>query len=176
MDVDDIFRHGKTIAPEHHRSGQKIGDREIMWALTCEAFYVARFYSSPPKTGYPSKSAMPDAPEEVTYWQKVMAALRGEGDMPDAADGFRPPIPAAADFTRADIVLRWFHEYALSEAGRRKTLRKAVAAKAIGVRDCVVRVNTGLNKHQIIRAKQRAMDDMLRGIAPSAPSVVRFTA
>lgn len=151
---------GLEMAMDHVRKGQGVTDRDIWWALLCEAAEVARLcYSAPPRTGMPRKSAMPDAPDEVSDWQLISAYLNGTlEEMP--TDESQPPQPSAEQVTRSEMVLWVWHEAALKENGDWKRMRKAVYLKACGVPDRKVRAVTGFTRQRIHSAKNTAMQDM----------------
>ena len=62
------------------RDDRRLGDtpEAIMWVLLRDAFRVSRFFAGTPRAGYPVKSAMPEAPDEITIWQKINAYIKGE--------------------------------------------------------------------------------------------------
>lgn len=155
---------GLDMAMEQVRAGQEVGDREIMWALLCEAADVSqRTYSGPPRLGLPRKSAMPDAPDEISQWQLVSAYLRGDLEEMPVEDS-QPPQPDAAQITRAEMVLEVWHRAALTGYGDWRRMRKAIYMKACGMPDRKVRALTGFSRQRRHKAKQRAMDDMLEFI------------
>lgn len=153
--------HGLDMAMDQARAGQEVTDREIWWALFEEAVKVSAIcYSPAPRSGLPSKSAMPDSPDEVTQWQQVMAYIRGQIDeMP--TDEARPPQPSAEQITRADMVLTVWHIAALRDMGDWKRMRKAIYLRAAGVPPRKITAITGLTRQRMHDAKNRAMADML---------------
>ena len=156
---------GLDIAIEQVRAGQEVGDREIIWALLCEAAKVSGLtYSGPPRRGMPVKSTMPDAPDEVSAWQLMSAYLRGDlEEMP--TEQVTPPQPTAEQVTRAEMVLDVWHRAALIARGDWSRMRKAVYLKACGVPDRKVRAVTGFTRARIHSSKQQALDDMQEFIA-----------
>lgn len=156
------FRVGETIAGDYTRAGTSIGDGEIIWALLCDAHKVLRLaYSGPPRSGYPTKSSLPDTPDEVTYWHKLSAYLSNDAvdEIPEIEG--RPPMPSAEDVTRAEIVIDVFH-HAVT-LGRDK--KRAVYLKACGKRPRSITRITGLDTTSQKAAKRRAVSQMLAFIS-----------
>lgn len=158
------WRIGEDLARDQVRRGDPVDDSAIMWALLCDAAKVSRIaYKAPPPQGFPGKSVMPDAPEEISAFAKMRAYLSGElEEMPEEAS--RDPQPDAAAIDRAEAVLWLWHNEALNNKGARSNLKKAVYAKALGVPDRKVRAKTGLTREQIKHAKRQAVSDMLAKI------------
>lgn len=153
------IRHGETLAVDAARANQTLGVEDVMWALFREAVETSRSYSSPPRTGYPSKSAMPEAPDEISPWARIMSYLQGEiQEMP--VDGVARVRPSAAQISRADAVLYLWHTYALPRRGHRKKMRQAVYAKAAGVPYRLIKARTGISRTALYNAQQDAMQDM----------------
>lgn len=152
---------GLDMAMERVRAGQTVGDREIWWALLCDAIKASAIaHKAPPWLGMPSKSSMPDAPDEVTQWQMMMAYVRGQiEEMP--VEVSRPPQPSAEEITRAEMVLQVWHIAALRNLGDWKRMRKALYLSAAGCPHRKIRAVTGLDRRRIHDAKDRAMKDML---------------
>jgi len=64
------IRVGERSARENLRKGDQFFDYMIGWELLREAASVSSVaHSGPPRTGYPSKSAMPESVDDVSYWQ-----------------------------------------------------------------------------------------------------------
>lgn len=161
--MDRAWRLGREIAPMFTRQGDPINDRAIMWALLCMAVEVLdRAYTGPPRLTWPAKSTWPDAPDEVTAREKIVAYLRGDLDEMPADEG-TPPMPDATMVSIAEAVMELWHGYALKGARDWRRRRTAVYLKARGVPDRVARHKTGLDRVSIKRAKWSAMDDMIRG-------------
>lgn len=151
---------GVDMAKEMIRSDVTMTEAHVMWALLCEAAKVSHLvHPAPPRTGYPVKSAMPEAPDDVTQWQRISAYLRGEvGELPDIET--RPPRPSVVQIDRADIILEVWHRFALANRGNRSKMKRAVYLKACGVPDRKVRAVTGMTRRQIHAAKETAMWEM----------------
>lgn len=160
-DWQRAFRAGAELA----RDDRRLGDtpEAVMWVLLRDAFRVSRFFAGTPRAGYPSKSSMPDAPDEITVWQQISAYLRGEVDeLPEYEPS--PVRPSAEECTRADHVLRLFHA-ATSAWGTNSRRRKSVAALAMGMRKRAVSSRYGLTRRQIDVARERALREMVEKIS-----------
>lgn len=159
-DWDRHFRDAASFAADYHRSGTAIGPEALMWALLCDAARVtALAYRAQPYQGYPTKSAWPDAPDEITWWQQHSAYLRGEvEDLP--ADDSRPPIPTAAEISRAEAVLHlWHHAVTLGRQRKRAVYLRACQRSA----GKVTRI-TGETQREQKAARRRAIREMLGAI------------
>ena len=151
---------GVEMAKDQIRSDVKMDESHVMWALLCEASKVAeQAYTAPPRSGFPTKAALPEAPADVTQWQLISAYLRGEVEEIPEADA-RPPRPTAEQVTRSEVILEVWHRFALNRFGERSKMKKAVYLKACGVPDRKVRAVTGMTKQRIHSAKKEAMQDM----------------
>ncbi len=156
-DWQRAFRAGAELA----RDDRRLGDtpEAIMWVLLRDAFRVSRFFAGTPRAGYPVKSAMPEAPDEITIWQKINAYIKGEvQELPEYEPS--PIRPSAEECTRADHVLRLFHSVT-SGWGTNSTRRKSVAALAMGLRKEAVIRRYGLTRRQIDVARERALREMV---------------
>lgn len=151
---------GLDMAFEASRQGQDITDRDVWWALFREAVQVAAIsYMAPPRGAYPTRSSMPEAPDEISAWAKLMAYVRGQiEDMP--VTDARPPQPSVAQITRAEMVLDVWHTAALRNLGDWKRLRKALYLRAGGCPPRKIRAITGISRQRLYDAKIRAMTDM----------------
>src|SRR5690554_1905181 len=105
FDWTRAVRAGEVLAVENARRGVAPDVTHVMWELLREAADVSqRAFPSLPRLGYPSKSSIPDGPEEATMWQRIAAYLRGEiEEMP--SDETRPPRPSIEQVSRAEAVL-----------------------------------------------------------------------
>lgn len=167
------IRWGEAAAEENPPPGGRTGPVrkwEIWWELFQSAIEVSRIaYRAPPRTGYPAKSMMPEAPDEITYWQKQAAYLRGDlSELP--VDDSKPPRPSAAEVSRAECVLEVYHNVALIGAKDWRRKRQAVFLRGSGVPAPAVRARTGLPKQTVQDAKVRAMRDMADFVALIASS------
>jgi len=153
-------RDGTQMAQQNAKRGVVVDGTHIVWELLKEAATVSRIaYSSPPRTGLPMKSALPDGVDEVTVWQMISAYLRGEVENLPSSDT-KAPRPTAKQITRAEVMLELWHKVALNDKGDRKRLKHAVYLKASGMRPRVVRSKTGLNYQQLWKAQKDACSDL----------------
>lgn len=164
-DMDRIFRHGAELAERSVRRDRDIQAEDIMWALFCEAVETSRSLSGVPRLCLPRKSAWPDAPDEETYFARVMRLLKA-GEPLDEAQGQRPRIsPSAARMTRHDVIMALWHRHALRGMGDWKRQRAALWDYANGMRSAKVCRLYGLTRMGLTRLKRRAMADILNGVA-----------
>ena len=153
-------RDGTQMAQENAKRGVVVDGTHIVWELLKEAATVSRIaYSSPPRSGLPMKSALPDGVDEVTVWQMISAYLRGEVENLPSSDT-KVPRPTAKQITRAEVMLELWHHIALVEKGDRKRLKRAVYLKASGMRPRAVQELTGLNYQQLWKAQKDACSDV----------------
>jgi len=166
FDWTRAIRAGEIMAVENARRDANLGVEHVMWELLREAADVSqRAYSGLPRLGYPEKSAMPDAPPEVTTWQMMAAYLRGEvEEMP--TDTSTKPRPSMEQVSRSEAVLDVWHWHALKRKGQGSRIKHAVYLKACGVPDRKVRAVTGMTRQAIHAAKVEAMQDMWEFIRP----------
>jgi hypothetical protein len=145
-----------------HGNGRVDDDTAVMWGMLCHAVRVsAAADPAPPRAGYPSAS--PGAwlaPDEVTWWQRVAAALRSETDGV-VEDDNRPPPPEHIEILLRDELLLIWHGHALRGLGDWRRLRKAVYALARGAPPRRVQAETGLSRDRLRHARNRAVADML---------------
>jgi hypothetical protein len=145
-----------------HGNARVNEDAAVMWGLLCHAVRVSRAADPAlPRAGYPSAS--PGAwlaPDEITWWHRVAAALRGETDGVVEADN-RPPPPEGIEILLRDEVLQLWHAHALVLLGDGRRLRKAVYALACGVSSRRVQRETGLTRDRLRHARDRAVADLL---------------
>ncbi|PRX33972.1 hypothetical protein SAMN05216257_104103 [Meinhardsimonia xiamenensis] len=150
------------LAARYAHGNSKLDDRAVMWGMLCHAIRVsARADAPPPRSGYPSAS--PGAwlaPDEVTWWQRVAAALRGETEEvePPAA---RAPHPDATEIALRDEVLEVWHGHALRGLGDWRRIRRAVYALAAGVPGRKVQAESGLSRDRLKHARARGIEDLL---------------
>ena len=159
--------HGVTLAGENHREYDTGEAWTAMWELLCEAARVSRAFDAPPHTGYPAKSSLPDAPEEMTPWQRQMAYLRGELDEVPV-DEPQPPAPTASEVTRAEAVLELWHAHALWRGAHPHPAKRHIYRLAEGASIGSVMRRTGLARHQVLAMKRRAAEQMLRAAGVTA--------
>lgn len=134
----------------------------VMWGLLCHAVRVSALADPvPPRSGYPAAS--PGAwltADDVSWWARVAAALRGETDGV-VEGGTRPPAPTAVEILLRDEVLELWHAHALRELGDWRRLRRAVYALACGLPPRRVQEETGLSRDRLRHARDRAVSDLL---------------
>jgi hypothetical protein len=158
------IKAGVEMAGEQVRSDVQVKETHVMWALLKEAAQVSSLaYRAPPRTGWPQKSSLPDAPDDVSQWQMMMAYIRGQVEDAPAVKA-RPPQPSVEQIARAEIILHIWHHYALKRKGERSRIKRAVYLKACNVPDRKVRAVTGMTKQAIHAAKEEAMRDMWAAI------------
>jgi hypothetical protein len=154
------IRAGADLAAQQVRSYVDVKETHVIWALLCEAAQTSsRAYSGPPRTGFPRKDIMPDAPDDVSHWHMMMAYIKGQVENAPE-DRPTPPTPSAEQISRAEVILHIWHHYALRKKGARHRMKKAVYLKACGVADRKVRSITGFTRQAIHSAKDEAMRDM----------------
>lgn len=151
---------GMQMAVENARKDTTLSAVHVMWELLCEAAKTSQIaYTAPPRTGYPTKAIMPDAPADVTQWQLISAYINGQLDeMP--TDDSRPPIPSSEQVSRAEVVLELWHKHALRNQGQKSKIKKAVYLKACGVPDRKITGLVGASRQTILTARNRAMQEM----------------
>jgi hypothetical protein len=145
-----------------HGNGRVDDDDAVMWGMLCHAVRVsAAADPAPPRAGYPSAS--PGAwlaPDEVSWWSRVAAALRGETEGVVEGDN-HPPAPGTVEILLRDEVLQIWHGHALRGLSDWRRLRKAVYALACGAPPRRVQHETGLSRDRLRHARDRAVADML---------------
>lgn len=164
-DWQRAFRAGAELA----RDDRRLGDtpEAVMWALLRDAFRVSRFFAGAPRLGYPSRSALPEVPDEITVWQRIAAYLRGEVDEFPEYDPV-PVRPTAEECTRADHVLQLFHSVTIAW-GENSRRRRCVAALAMGMRKRTVTSRYGLTRRQIDLARDAALRGMVAKLPEFGP-------
>jgi len=157
--------HGARIAIETRRDfdGEDVATWQAMWALLVEAAGVSRGFPAPPRSEYPEKAIWPDAPDEVTYWQRQAAYLRGELDELTPEEP-TPPVPSSAEVTRAEMVLDAWHKYALRRGDCPHPHKKHIYRLASGATLGTVARLCGQRRHYVLALRRQASVQMLRGI------------
>ena len=159
--------HGITLAGDNLRDYDEPEAWIAMWELLCEAARVSRAFDGPPPMGYPEKSSLPDAPEEMTPWQKQMAYLRGELDeMPE--DEPTPPAPTSAEVSRAEAVLHLWHTHALWRGAYPHPFKRQIYRLAEGAPLGQVIRMTGMKRSEVLAMKRKASYQMLRAAGVGA--------
>lgn len=163
FDWNRALRKGEHMAVDNARADARLGPPDVMWALFQDACRVSKTYAGPPRLGYPVKSALPEAPSDMSMWARMMAYLQGElQEMP--GDGVAMVRPTAEEISRSEAILHVWHKYALAKKGKRTILRKAVFAMACGLPYRAIRERTGIARASLYRAKDDAMRDMWEGV------------
>lgn len=152
-----------ALAARYAHGNRRVDDdAAVMWGMVCHAVRVSALADpAPPRAGYPSAS--PGAwlaPDEVSWWSRVAAALRGETEGVVAGTN-RPPAPATVEILLRDEVLHLWHAHALASLGDRRRLRQAVYALACGAPPRRVQEETGLTRDRLRHAQDRAVADLL---------------
>lgn len=152
----------QNLAARYAHGNARIDDLAVMWGMLCHAARVSAVVDRPPpRQGYPSAS--PGAwltADEITAWQKMAAYIRGEVEEVDNA---APPrwSPAVWEIALRDAVLDVYFRHALRGIGDWWRLQRAVYALAAGMKPGRVTRATGINRHRLRHARQRAVADML---------------
>lgn len=151
-DLAGRYAHGNAVLDE----------RAVVWGMLCHAVRVSAVADRPPpRSGYPAAS--PGAwlaPDEITWWQRVAAVLRGETDDVAVAAAAVDPAPGAVEILLRDEILDLWHRHALRGMGDWRRLRRAVYALACGVPPRRVQEETGLTRDRLRHARERAVDDL----------------
>ena len=156
--------HGIALVDKNWRDYDEPEAWAVMWELLCEAARVSRAFDGPPAMGYPEKSSLPDAPEEMTPWQKQMAYLRGELDeLPQ--DEPTPPAPTSAEVSRAEAVLDLWHSHALWRGAYPHPCKRHIYRLADGATLGQVMRLTGMKRHEVLALKRKAAIEMLRVVS-----------
>lgn len=158
------LRDGEELARKNIRSDKPVTMPRIAWELLREAAFVSRVsYAAPPRSGFPSRSAMPESVDEVTHWALISAFLRGELDtLPE--DSSKAPRPSSVQIDRADVILDLWHQVALVHLGDKKRLRRAVYEMALGLKSQKICAAHGINYKRLSAAKVTASEDMAQMI------------
>jgi hypothetical protein len=151
--------HGVDLVAQNNPPDAEWHTWQAMWELLREAAETSKIaYAAPPRSGYPAKSLMPDATDDITYWQRMAGYVRGE--LEDApTDRPRPPMPSAAAVSRCDAVL-----YAWHHGTPRVPIKfkRPIYMRACGVPPRKIRAVTGISKDQLQYQREKAMVAMLR--------------
>ena len=148
------------LAELHIPRSRTPDDIDRMWGLFVEAVGTSRSLPGIPRLSGPVKSAMPESPDEVTYWDIVAAYIRGDTEEIPEVD---VRIAATrAQMTRHDVVMDLWHAHALRGKGDWKRLRKALWDYARGDKRGRVLRNYGVTSMGLTRLKKQAMGDMIK--------------
>ena len=159
--------HGINLVGDNWRDYDEPETWAVMWELLREAARVSQAFDGPPSMGYPDKSSLPDAPEEMTPWQKQMAYLRGELDeIPE--DEPTSPAPTSAEVSRAEAVLDLWHAHALRRGAYMHPAKRHIYRLADGATLGQVMRLTGMKRHEVLALKKKASIEMLLAAGVSA--------
>ena len=160
-DWQRTLREAEQLALDNIKADAKVSDKHIGWELLREAARVSRIsYTAPPRTGFPSSSSLPDAPDDVTQWQLLSAYLKGELETLPSSD-MKPSRPSAEQIDRADLILHLWHHNALARKGDKSRLKRAVYLKASGMHPQKIAHVIGVNTRQLKRAQDEAALDVV---------------
>lgn len=158
IDPARLVQRAEELAEQYKWGNGPITDKDRMWGLFCHSVRVAQLWPSPPRSGYPARSTMPDAPDDVTYFQKVRLALEQGESLSEIGD--KPTFtPDAFDQSLAEFIIEGSHSDCLKVADG-KRLRAALTSLAAGVKPQKVMRYTGLNQPKIKRAKDQLCGDL----------------
>ena len=158
------LRDGETLALDNKKADAVLRDHHIAWELLKEAAKVSRLtYSAPPRTGFPSTSSLPDAPDDVTQWQLMSAYLKGDIESLPSSQT-KASRPSSEQIDRSELILYLWHHYALIRKGDRSRIKRAVYLKANGVKTQKIGAITGLTTRQILSAQTEASHDIMERI------------
>ena len=158
------LRDGETLALDNKKADAVLKDHHIAWELLKEAAKVSRLtYSAPPRTGFPSTSSLPDAPDDVTQWQLMSAYLRGDIESLPSSQT-KDSRPSSEQIDRSELILYFWHHHALIRKGDRSRIKRAVYLKANGVKTQRIGAVTGLTTKQILSAQTEAAEDIIQHI------------
>ena len=120
---------------------------------------LERSQAGPPRTNYPSRSSIPEAPPDVTWWQLQAGYIRGDlEELPETES--RPPLPSAREISTAEAVLDLFHGAALVGLRNRRLNVTALHMWAAGVPPRVILSRTGVRRRSLDHYRALAMGDM----------------
>jgi len=158
------LRDGEQLALDNKKADAVLKDHHIAWELLKEAAKVSRLtYPAPPRTGFPSTSSLPDAPDDVTQWQLMSAYLRGDIESLPSSET-KASRPSSEQIDRSELILYLWHHYALMRLGDRSRIKRAVYLKANGVKTQRIGAITGLTTKQILSAQTEAGNDIIEQI------------
>jgi len=160
-DWQRTLRAAEQLALDNIKADAKVSDKHIGWELLREAARVSRIsYPAPPRTGFPTSSSLPDAPDDVTQWQLLSAYLKGELETLPSSD-MKPSRPSAEQIDRADLILHLWHHHALARKGDKSRLKRGVYLKANGMHPQKISHILGINSRQLKRAQDEASLDIV---------------
>lgn len=153
--------HGINLAADNHHDYEAPVAWSAMWELLVEAVAISRGYDAPPRSTYPTRAMMPDAPDDVTWWQIQMDYIRGTLDEIPQEDP-TPPMPSAIEVTRADAVLDLWHKHALWRGDHPHPMKRHIYKLAEGMPLGAVMRASGMKRHEVLAMKAKAATQMMR--------------
>ena len=160
-DWSKTLRDAEDLAKDNKKADAALRDHHLGFELLREAAHVSRIaYPAPPRSGWPTTSSLPDAPDDVTQWQLMSAYLKGDLESLPSSET-KPSRPSAEQIDRAELVLHLWHNYALVRKGDRSRIKKAVYLKACGLNTQKIASITGLTVRQIRSAQVEAAQDIV---------------
>lgn len=160
QDLGLTLRTVDELAEIHVRIDQDITDVDRMWGLFTEAVETSKSLPGIPRLSGPVKSAMPEAPDEVTWWEINLAFVKGETEeIPETHTNL---AATRAQMTRHDAVMALWHAHALRGKGDWRRLRKALWDYARGDKRGRVLRKHGVTSMGLTRLKKQAMTDMIK--------------
>ena len=160
-DWQRTLREAEQLALDNIKADAKVSAKHLGWELLLEAARVSRIsYPAPPRTGFPTSSSLPDAPDDVTQWQLLSAYLKGELETLPSSD-MKPSRPSAEQIDRADLILHLWHHHALARVGDKSRLKRGVYLKANGMHPQKIAHILGINSRQLKRAQDEASLDIV---------------
>lgn len=164
FDVTRYMHRAAELAADTLHGRERLTPENAMWAMLREAADVSRSWSAPPRTAFPGRSAMPEAPDTVTEWQRAVFAFE-EGLTVTQMYGIRPRAQWTAEqHTHAEVTLRLFHDRAFRLSGDRRRLMRATWDYAAGTPPREMRARYGMSRWQVQRARERVSAEMLGGL------------
>lgn len=130
-----------------------------MWELFKEAVETARSLPSTPRVTFPRKSAMPEAPDEISPFA-IMRAFK-DGDILHMPETAPPRLGRTREqIATHDEVMGLWHNYAFKGRGRWREYRRIVWAYAEGIPPRRLRAKYGVHRQRLHVLKFQAMADM----------------
>ena len=160
-DWSKTLRDAENAAKDNKKADATLKDHHIGWELLREAAHVSRMaYPAPPRSGWPTTSSLPDAPDDITMWQLMSAYLKGDLESLPSSET-KPSRPSAEQIDRAEVVLHLWHHHALIRKGDKSRIKSAVYLKALGLNTLKIAGITGLTVRQIRSAQVEAAQDIV---------------
>ena len=160
-DWQKTLREAESAARDSIKADARLSEKHIGWQLLRDAAQVSRIsFPAPPRTGFPTSSSLPDAPDDVTQWQLLSAYLKGDLESLPSTD-MKPSRPSAEQIDRAELILHLWHHKALCRVGDKSRLKRAIYLKASGMHPQKIAHVIGVNTRQLKRAQDEAALDIV---------------